>query len=54
MEDGWIYLHNPRRRLCWIPVIYRGPMTSWGNRLTLTSPLGLSILEFGDVVVPEL
>ena len=52
LEDGWIYLFNSRRRLCWIPVEYHNDFASWGNRIALrSSKRGLLILTFEDVIM---
>lgn len=65
MEDGWLYLHTPRRRLCWIPVLYRGRkvepegwnltgVVSWRNRVAfITEERGWWTMEFEDIIVPE-
>lgn len=65
MEDGWLYLHTPRRRLCWIPVLYRGRkvepegwnltgVVSWRNRVAFITeevggPWSLRILSYQNL-----
>ena len=52
LEDGWIYVFNPRRRVCWIPIEYRDDFASYGNKIALGSTKrGLLVLTLEDVIV---
>ena len=52
VEDGWIYLANPRQRLCWIPVECRGELASHGKRVAFGTKDGrVVILDFSEVIV---
>ncbi|KZP30712.1 hypothetical protein FIBSPDRAFT_1037980 [Athelia psychrophila] len=51
MQDGWVWLVHPRRRLCWVPVACRGSsFFSRNARIAFgTEYLGIVIIDFSDV-----
>ncbi|KZP30699.1 WD40 repeat-like protein [Athelia psychrophila] len=53
LQDGWVWLAHPRRRLCWVPVTCRGPsmFASSNTRIAFgTNSRGLVIIDFSDVL----
>ena len=51
MKDGWIYLLNNNKRLCWVPVEYRAEFILYGKCVTLSSVEGqVVVLNFSDII----
>ncbi|KZP30729.1 WD40 repeat-like protein, partial [Athelia psychrophila] len=51
MQDGWVWLVHPRRRLCWVPVACRGSwFVSSNARIAFGTDLGQVIIDFSDVL----
>ncbi|KZP12036.1 WD40 repeat-like protein [Athelia psychrophila] len=54
MQDGWLWFAHPRRRLCWVPLTYRGRVMFASNnaRIAITTPnTGLVlIIDFSEIL----
>ncbi|KZP22956.1 hypothetical protein FIBSPDRAFT_1043298 [Athelia psychrophila] len=51
VEDGWIWLAQPRRRLCWIPMACRGHFSSGTTRIAVKpQDTGLVVIDFTNIV----
>ncbi|KZP12348.1 WD40 repeat-like protein [Athelia psychrophila] len=51
MQDGWIWLAHPRKRLCWVPMACRGYLYSGKTRIAIKPrDTGLVIIDFTDIV----
>ncbi|KZP30686.1 WD40 repeat-like protein [Athelia psychrophila] len=52
VEDGWVWFFQPRRRLCWVPVTFRGErFVSSNTRIAFgTKDLGIVIIDFSDIL----
>ncbi|KAF7967583.1 hypothetical protein HWV62_33747 [Athelia sp. TMB] len=63
MQDGWIWLVQPRQRLCWVPVTSRrfpntwmGPVEFISSRTRIalsTRDRGVMIIDFSDMIKAE-
>ncbi|KZP11223.1 hypothetical protein FIBSPDRAFT_962437 [Athelia psychrophila] len=52
LQDGWVWLVHPRRRLCWVPLACRGPtFLSSNTRIAFgTEHQGIVIIDFSDIL----
>ncbi|KZP14461.1 WD40 repeat-like protein [Athelia psychrophila] len=52
LQDGWVWLVRPRRRLCWVPLACRGPtFLSSNTRIAFgTQDQGIVIIDFSDIL----
>ena len=49
MQDGWVWLVQPRRRLCWVPVACRGEMVCSNVRVAFNSKKPV-VIDFSEII----